>query len=115
MQNLTSQICMSNQNGFDTYFADLYKAISNASLDFISSVHRDTVCHDNSQQEMNLAIGIVDTAVSEEGLRKDAAVMLAWIVLESSKTPTEMDRVRELVWRSTVDRATRVPAQIWAV
>ena len=112
---------MSNQNGCRTHFADLYKVISDASLDFISSVHRDPAYHENSQQEMNLAIEIVDTAVSRR-TAKDAAATLLWIVFKSKSTPQGAARNPprprwtmsvELVWRSTVDRATRVPARIW--
>ena len=75
MQDLTSQNCVSNQNGCRTHHADLYKVISDASLNFISSVHRDTAYHENSQQEMNFAIEIVDMAVSRR-IAKDAAATL---------------------------------------
>ena len=84
MQDLTSQICVSNQNGCRTHYADLYKVISDASLNFISSVHRDTAYHENSQQEMNFAIEIVDIAVSRR-TAKDAAATLLWIVFESQR------------------------------
>ena len=102
MQDLTSQICVSNQNGCRTHYADLYKAISDASLNFISSVYRDTACHEYSKQEMNFAIEIVDTAVSErtaEGCCSDAGVDRVRESKEhtsrsGSNPPTKMDRVR---------------------
>ena len=68
------------QNEFDTHFADLYKAISNTILNFISFVYRaDLQCHENSQQEMNFAFEIVDIGGSRR-TAKNAAATLAWIV-----------------------------------
>jgi len=65
VQDLMGQTCVSNQNECDTYFEDLYKAIGNAGLNSISFVyHADMQCDENSQQEMNLAIEIVDIAGS---------------------------------------------------
>ena len=83
MQDLSSQICVEQPERVRTHFADLYEVTSNASLNLISSVHRDTACHENSQQEMNLAIEIVDTAVSRTA--KDTAATQLWVVFESQR------------------------------